>query len=252
MKTLKLSLLALAAAVVMTWSGAVQTGPAYAAGPAAAPDSVSTGEITVNGTGYVNIVPDVAYITLGVNTQDASPKTAQTRNSQQVAAVIAAVKAMGIAEKDIKTTNFYMYPQYDYSGAKGVETVVGYTVSNSVTVTVRDIDQVGALLGAAADAGANISSGVQFGLLDSSAAYHKALALAMANASAKASVIAKNLNRTVGSPSSVTESGGMYAPVYSSAGANLAAMDAGASGVPVQAGELTVTANVQMVFEYLR
>lgn len=210
------------------------------------------GEITVGGTGAVNMTPDVAYVSLGVNAQDASPKKAQEKNNEAVEKVIAALKAMGIAEKDIRTTNFYMYPNYGNSG-KGMELITGYTVNNTVTATVRDIKIVGEVLSEAADAGANVSNGVQFGLLDSSAAYNEALTLAMENASDKAQTIAKTMGKIIGSPSSVTESGGSYTPVYNSM--QRAAMDTvgGAGGaVPLQAGELTVTANVQMVFEYTR
>lgn len=242
MKSRKIVALAIAGVLLLAGMGVPSVKQAYAAEP-------NLGEITVSGTGSVSMVPDVAYVTLGVNTQDASPKTAQEKNNRLIEKVINAVIGMGIAEKDIKTTNFYMYPNYDYN--KGSEAIVGYTVSNTVTVTVRDINKVGDVLGTAADAGANVSSGVQFSLLDSTAAYNEALVLAMENASAKAKTIAGALGKSIGNPASVSESGGNYMPVYT--GLQKAAMDtaAGAS-VPVQAGELTVSATVQVVYEYAR
>ena len=219
-----------------------------AAPPVYAADA-NKGEITVSGVGSVNVNPDVAYISLGVNTQNVNPKTALEDNNRLIANVIDAIKGMGIAEKDIRTTDFNMYPNYDYSDKSG-QRISGYSVNNSVSVVIRDIAIAGDVLGAAADAGANVSGGVQFGLLDNSAAYNEALALAIANASGKAKTIADALGKPIGSPVSVTESLSYYSPY--SAGAMNMSVAADAGGVPVQSGKLTVTANVQMVYDYNR
>ncbi|MCL2351972.1 MAG: SIMPL domain-containing protein [Firmicutes bacterium] len=228
--------------------GAGASNAVYAAETSAAPGA-GKGEINVSGTGSVNINPDVAYMSLGVSTQNADAKDAMDENSRLIAAVIGAVKAAGVAEKDIRTDGFSMYPTYDYSN--GVNNITGYSVSNNVTVTVRDIASVGAVLGAAADAGANVAGGVQFGVLDNSAAYNDALALAIENAAGKARTIAKSLNLSIGSPVSVTESSGGYpAPLYT--GALNSSVANAAGNVPVQTGKLTVTANVSVTYEYAR
>jgi len=210
--------------------------------------SDNTGEISVSGAGSVNVNPDVAYVALGVTTKNADPKVALDENNQLIASVIDAVKGLGIVEKDIRTTDFNMYPDYNYAYEKGENQVTGYTVYNNVSVVVRDVSIVGEVLGTAANAGANISGGVQFGLLDNSSAYNEALVLAIQNASGKADAVAGALGKTVSSPSLVTESVNYYS-AYSATAQNLA-MEAAAGDVPIQTGKLTVTANVQMTYKY--
>lgn len=244
------------AAAIAVGMGALLLSPAGEAGGAPvnavyAADNAG-GEITVNGTGTVNVNPDVAYISLGVNTVGRDPKTVLEENNQLIAKVIGTLRGLGIADRDIRTTDFNMYPRYDYSvvAKDDTERITGYTVSNNVSVVIRDIATVGSVLGAAADAGANVSGGVQFGLLDNSAAYNEALVLAIENAAGKAKAVAGALGKAIGSPSSVTESGGYAAP-FTAREANFAVSDS-AGSVPVQSGKLTVTANVQMVYAYTR
>ena len=208
------------------------------------------GEISVSGTGSINVNPDVAYISLGVSTKGIDPKATLDENNRLIAAVISAVRDKGIAEKDIRTTDFNIYPDYNYGYYENEGQIRGYTVSNNVSVVVRDISIVGDVLGAAANAGANASGGVQFGLLDNSAAYNEALVLAIQSAVGKAEAIAGALGKSIGSPSSVAESINYYTPYYAAA-ENLS-MDAPVGNVPVQTGKLTVTANVQMVYEFVK
>ena len=203
--------------------------------------------ISVSGAGSINVNPDVAYVSLGVSTKGIDPKAALEENNRSIAAVISAVRDKGIAEKDIRTTDFNMYPDYSYGYIDNEGQIRGYTVSNNVSIVVRDIAIVGDVLGAAANAGANVSGGVQFGLLDNSAAYNEALVLAIKNAVGKAEAIAGALGKSIGSPSSVNETVNYYSPYYAAA-ENLS-MDASVGGVPVQTGKLTVTANVQMIYD---
>ena len=217
---------------------------------AANSDSVGKGEISVSGTGAINVNPDVAYVSLGVSIRGTDLKVALDENNRAIAAVISAVRAKGVAEKDIRTTEFNIYPDFSYGYDKNEEQIRGYTVSNNVSVVIRDIATVGEILGVAANAGANVSGGAQFGLLNNSAAYNEALVLAIKNAVGKAEAIAGALGKQIGSPSSVTETANYYAP-YHAAVENLS-MDAATGNVPVQTGKLTVTANVQMVYEYAK
>jgi len=210
----------------------------------------SRGDINVSGAGTINVNPDVAYISLGVNTKGTDPKAALEENNRIIAAVISAVREKDVAEKDIRTTDFNIYPDYNYGYDKYEEQVRGYTVSNNVSIVIRNIAAVGDVLGAAANAGANAYSGVQFGLLDNSAAYNEALELALKNAIGKAEAIAGALGKRLGSPSSVTETINYYSP-YHAAAENLS-VDAAVGSVPVQTGKLTVTANVQMVYEFAK
>ena len=213
-------------------------------------NSEGNGGINVSGAGTINVNPDVAYVSLGVNTKGIDPKATLEENNRLIAAVIGAIRETGVAEKDIRTTDFNIYPDYNYGYDKKEEQIRGYTVTNNVSVVIRKISAVGDVLGVAANAGANVYNGVQFGLLDNSAAYNDALVLAIKNAVGKAEAIAGALGKPLGSPSTVTENVNYYSPYY--AAAENVSMDAAVGSVPVQTGKLTVTANVQMVYEFVK
>ena len=208
------------------------------------------GVITVSGEGSVAMVPDVAHVRLGIETQDDSPLVAQANNNAIMADVLAAVKALGIEESDIQTARFNMHPIQDWHDSRGQ--VIGFRVSNSINVIVRDIYLAGTVLTAATQAGANMGSNVSFGLLDGSVAYNQALTQAVADATAKAQTIAGSLGVNLGSVIHVGEMGTAGIMPVTRA---MMAEDAMFSGtfaagapVPVQEGELIVIARVQVTF----
>ncbi|MDR1665049.1 MAG: SIMPL domain-containing protein [Clostridiales bacterium] len=211
----------------------------------------SGGSITVSGTGSVNINPDVAYASLGVSTHEANAKTAMSANNTLMEKVIAALEGLGIAERDIRTTGFTMNPSYDYSNVGGRERITGYHVSNQLTVVVRDISIIGDVLGEAAEAGANIFNNVEFAVLDESAAYNEALALAMENAGGKAQALADTLGKTA-TPVSVSENSysSYYTPIE--AGFLNTATNMADGSVPMQSGKRTVTAAVTVIYEFVK
>lgn len=212
--------------------------------------------ITVSGEASVAVEPDVAFVFLGVETQDASALESQIRNNAIMENVIAAILATGIDESDIQTARFNMHPMHDWNTLDGNPRVIGYMVSNSVSVTVRDIDRVGAVLGAATEAGANAASNISFGLLDSSEPYNQALAQAVADATTKAQVIAASLGINLGNVQHVVEIGSTgfmpmpRAEAMFAAGAFFA-QDMAIS-VPMHGGELDIIARVQVTFEIAR
>ena len=203
-------------------------------------------KISVSGTGSVNVNPDVAYISLGVSTRGVDIKQILDENNQAVASVIKAIMDKGVAEKDIRTSDFSMYPEYSYNYDKDSEQIRGYTVSNNITVVIRDIASVGDILGTAANAGANASGGVQFGMLDNSSVYNEALVLAIRNAVGKAETISGELGMKLDNPSLVSENISYYTPYLASA-VNFS-RDEAVGSVPVQSGKLTITAHVQMEY----
>jgi len=204
------------------------------------------GTITVSGMGAVNAKPDIAYISMGYTNQDADSKTAQSQNNTQMAAIIAAIKTLNIADKDIQTTMFNIYPQTDYNNGNKI---TGYIVTNMVQVTVRNLDQAGAVMDQAVAAGANAGGGIQFAIADPSPYYEQAMGLAIQNAASKAGAIAKSINVTIGKPSQILEMSGVYTPVLYGNANTMSLADSGA-GMPVQSGDLTVSANIQVVYEY--
>lgn len=208
----------------------------------------TVGKITVSGEGKVTVTPDVAHVTIGVQTQNADAKEAQAENNRDMTKLIEAVIAEGIAEKDIQTTGYSIYPSY---GKDSEGKITGYTAYNNVTVTIKDLNKIGAVLETALANGGNVAGGIQFGILDSSKHYEEALTLAIENAKIKGTTIAKAIGKTIGIPVEINETGGNYVPYQRVEAAYMAGgmvMDAGYSSI--QTGELNVTANIQVVYEY--
>lgn len=214
---------------------------AYAAEPAT---------ITVTGSGEVTMMPDIATVTFDISTTDPDSSTALTRNNATTEAVMQALRSAGIQEDDLTTTRFSVNPQHRWEG--GTQILIGYIASISLRATIRDIDTVGHILAAATDAGATRVGNVQFSIQDSSAAYNQALALAVANAASRANAIATAVGGSISGVVSVTETGGTFQPVATAdtwvEPMMMAEADARFTDVPVQAGELTVRANVRIVY----
>lgn len=204
--------------------------------------------LNVSGSGTINATPDTAYVTLGVVTENKDAKTAQQDNAKAMDKVIAAIKSSGIKDDDIKTVNYSIYPKYDYNRDTGASSIIGYTVNNSVQVTVRAIDKAGSIIDLAANSGVNLTSNINFGLSDYDKAYNEALKKALEAAKLKAESMAGVYGIKLGVPVTINENGG-YSPVYSN-GAYAKAEDAGAAVTPIQAGTMEIKANVSVVYEY--
>jgi uncharacterized protein YggE len=197
------------------------------------------GTISVTGSGTVTTEPDTATTTFGVVTQGATAQEAMARNSQEMAKVIDALKRAGIASKDLQTQYVSLDPRYDNQGRE----VVGYTASNSVAAIVRDLERAGNVIDAAVTAGANTVSGPSLSRDDQSKLYNDALERAVANAKAKADVLARAAGVSVGAVQSMTESpqtGGGPMPVSFAAMAD--------SATPIERGTTKIVANVRVVF----
>lgn len=199
--------------------------------------------IHVSGSASVEVAPDIASATIGVRNFDADAATAVTDNSIRVAAVIGAVRALGVAEQDLQTQNISVSPQRDYKEDRP-DSITGFWVSNTVALTVRDVSLVGEVLQAAIEAGANEVYGLQFAISNPDSIQDVARELAVADARRRAEVLAAAAGVRVGQVISLSEGSVSIPPNYR--GDYEAAADAGA--VPIEAGEVTVTANVQMVF----
>ncbi|MBC7262345.1 MAG: SIMPL domain-containing protein, partial [Chloroflexi bacterium] len=164
--------------------------------------------LSVTGTGTATAAPDIAYVQLGVDVKSASPAEASAENAQRMDAIMAAVKELGIAEKDVRTTTFSIFAeeQMDSEGKPTGQTL--YHVVNKVQITVRELDKVGALLEKAIQAGANSIDGVSFGLADPEALQREARSKAMADAQKRAQQLAEGLGVKLGQPQQISEWGG--------------------------------------------
>jgi uncharacterized protein YggE len=219
----------------------------------AAPASAQTGvpadtprTISVSGTGVAYGSPDIATAQVGVQTRGEDPGQAMDDNNTKMAALIAALKALGIADKDIQTTNFSVYAQQDYNPQTGValETIT-YVVDNTVNITVRDLGQLGDVLSGAVAAGANSVYGISFSVENQSALEQTAREQAMNDARARAEALANLAGVTLDVPLSISESFSGGEPIYV---ARDMAAQAGGSAVPVQTGQITVNLNVSVTY----
>ena len=200
--------------------------------------------IQVTGTGSVQAKPDTASISIGVSTEDGNAQNAVSRNNAATAKVISELEAAAIEKKDLKTSNFSAYPQYRTEGSDK-HAVVTYRASNTVTVTVLNLDKVGDILTKAVAAGSNQISGPNFSVSDPEKYLAEARKKAVENAIAKASVYANAAGLKLGSILSMVEEGAA-APVY---GPRSAAFSAAAAPVPVEAGEESIQARILLVVE---
>lgn len=196
--------------------------------------------LTVQGSATVTLAPDMAEVTVGVSTvKDAVADAAET-NAKLVNSVIDALKALGLTDADMTTQDFNVSPQYDYSSF-GTQSVKGYQVHNSLRIVIRDLEQLGAILDAAMNAGANECYGVTFLATGAAEATDKALTLAIAEAARKAQLMADASGLKVYKLEALTEnqSGGYYR------GAVNTVMDAGlAKGTTILADKLEFSASV--------
>ncbi|WP_343079833.1 SIMPL domain-containing protein [Ostreiculturibacter nitratireducens] len=200
--------------------------------------------ITVTGEGQVAATPDMAQISLGVTTEAESAAAALAANSEEMARVLAFLKAEGIEDRDLQTTGLSLYPLYEDSERAGrrAPQIVGFTASNSLTIRVRALDRLGGLLDAVVGEGANTLNGLSFGLQDPADQLDEARRRAVADARRRAEILATAAGVTLGPVVSMTEQSGYPMPMA------MEASFAKAAPVPVAAGEMTVTANVTMIF----
>lgn len=207
------------------------------------------GSITVVGEGKVSLKPDIARVTIGVETVNVSVQEATAANKTIVEAVLAALQAEGIAENDLRTTGFSVYA--DRYGPEGIlpDDQVRYRVSNSVSVTIRDLDKIGVIIDVAVEAGANNIYGVEFALDDISIAESDARSAAVANGLKKAGELAELSGMSLGRVISVSEVIGMGGGYYAGNFSEAARMGlGGGGGAPIAPGQLDLVMQLQMVF----
>lgn len=220
-----------------------------AAQPATQPprEAASFETVSVTGTGRVTLTPDRFSFNVGVQTQAPSVEDAVNQNNTKVAAVIAALKKGGATDAEIRTTGFSIYPQQDFSQGQ-VPRILGYQVTNNITVSRKQIGDAGRLLQAAISAGVNQASGIQFEVSDPRRGRDEGLKAAFDDARGKASVLAAAAGRTLGRALSITE-GGAAEPPRPMPGIRTMAMQAKVSEVPVEGGSQDLSFTVSAVFE---
>lgn len=198
--------------------------------------------ITVTGTGVVEAAPDIATLSIGVTTQGATAAEALSMNSAATESVIARLTAAGIEPRDLQTSNLSLNPNwtgYDSSSP----TISGYVAANLLTVRVRQLDTLGAVLDAAVTDGANTLNGLTFGLADPEPVLNEARKEAVADAKAKAALLAEAAGVTLGKLVSISEGMAPTDPVP------MFRAEAASAPVPVAGGELGLSASVTLNYQ---
>jgi len=220
--------------------------------PTTVPPTTTAGtprtDIGVSGTGRVSVTPDTAIASIGVDITAPTLAGALDEASTKMTTVIDAIKAAGVADEDIQTTSYNVFPITNQPGEGETATVTGYRVSNLVTVKIREIDDVGAVMDAALEAGANSINSVYFTVDDPTQAQAEARTAAVQDAMAKAEALATAAGVNVGRIVSISELSGNVIPFRGAFDAFPAPQAGGGAG-PVETGSTEITVNVEMHFE---
>jgi uncharacterized protein YggE len=232
---------AVGALIVAVAALSVHTGPA--AGAPTTGTDVALHTLTVSASGKVTVVPDVARVYLGVTLIKPTVREARAAAAGAMTNILAAIKALGVADKDIQTTGLSLSTQY--ASGSNVK-IVGYAISEQVQVTVRDLDKAGDVVDAATAKGATDVNGMSFEIADPAKAQNDARAAAVSAAHDSAVAMASAAHVTLGAVVSIADAGASTPIFYGSASAAVPMADV---KTPVQPGTQDVSAQVTVVYE---
>ena len=206
--------------------------------------------ITVSGTGEVYATPDVGLINISVKTEGKDVATATNENTVKMNEILSFIKGQGIADKDIKTTNFNINPYYEWNDKTGARSLTGYEITQTINVKIRDLSKIGAVISGATEKGANDISSLSFIVDDDEKVKEDAKNLAIKDAQEKA----KNLEKALGIKmvKIMNFSDSSYTP-YVSYDQNYSyklesAAGAGVMSPTIQTGENKITSTVSITY----
>lgn len=201
--------------------------------------------------GEVKATPDMATISMGVQTQAKTAAAAMAQNAQQMTRVVAALKAAGIAEKDIQTSGLNLSAQYAYVDNQPPR-LTGYQASNTVTIRVNDLARLGRTIDAVVEVGANQIHGIGFGLRDTAAAETQARLAAVKALQAKAELYAGATGHRLARMVTLSEGASYGAPPPMPMMEAMAMRSMDKASTPVSPGELTVRVDISGIYELTR
>jgi uncharacterized protein YggE len=199
--------------------------------------------LSITGHGEAHGRPDIAQIQAGVTTTAPTAAAALSGNNSRMNSVFAALKKLGVPDRNIQTSGFSVFPQYTNGDNNNPRRLTGYQVSNTVSVKLEEIDRTGPALDALVAAGANQMNGISFDIARPEPLLDQARADAVTDARHRAEVYAKAAGISLGPIQSISENGASAPPrpMY-----RMAMM---ADAAPVAPGEQTLSADVTMVWE---
>ena len=202
--------------------------------------------ITVMGEGVVEARPDMATIRLGVTTEARGAREAIDDNSRAMAGVLARLDGLGIEARDMQTASFSVQPRWSKASySSGDQKIDGFVVYNMLVVRVRNLDALGEVLDDVTRDGANTFDGLHFGLQDPGPTDDEARRLAAMDGKRKAELYAQAAGVTLGPLVRIDEQGAVGGP----GPVMMAEARMASNAVPVAAGEVSITARVQMIYE---
>ncbi len=209
-------------------------------------ETMTDRQIQVSGEGHVEVAPDLAVITLGVSKEAKEAGEAMALVSEDMSAVVQELRAVGIAAKDLQTQQISLHPVWSnggsYSGSEQ-RRITGFSASNTLNLRVRDLDQLGEVLDRVLRAGANQFQGLRFDVADHAALQDQMRTSAIADARHKAEILAEAAGVTLGPVRSIADQN-------QGGGRPMMAMEMSrSSAMPVEAGELSFSHNVLVVFD---
>lgn len=244
---MKIPVLTAAFAAILLASGA--SAALAQPAPDASAEAWRATSLNLSASGEVKAPPDMATITLGVRTEAPTAAQAMADNASRMSEVVAALKRQGVEARDIQTSGLDLNPQYAYDQNQPPR-LTGYQASNQVGITVNDLSRLGRTIDAVVGGGANQISGISFGLKDPKAAQDAARLKAVQALQAKAQLLAGAMGYRVARLVNLTE--GENAPPPPRPMAFATAKLAQSAATPVEAGQLTVRAEVSATFELTR
>lgn len=204
--------------------------------------------IWVTGQGEVTAIPDLASLRLGVEAQADTVAEARTEASEAMNKVMEALKDNGVAEEDIQTQQFSIYPMTRWNERKEEEEIIGYRVTNMVVAKIREVDKAGEIIEAVAEAGGDLTriQSISFTVDDPTEYYREARAKAMEDAKDKATQLADAAGVELSEPTYISE-GSVYRPEVSRYFPEIEE-EMAAPQPPISPGELEITVSVQVVY----
>lgn len=218
-----------------------------------AAQSGQSGTISVTGVGEVIVTPDTANIQIGVQVFSQELAEAQRQSTEQISTIIDTIKAAGIADRDIQTSNYSVSIRQQYDDQGIATAVLGYDIYNTLSVTVRDLDDLGTILDQVVAAGANQIYGIYFFTSDLTGATEQAREAAVKDAEERAGQLADAAGVEIGRIVNISE-GYSPAPMPVDYGKGGRAADAQMAGseVPILSGSQTVQIAVSVTYEIVQ
>ncbi|MDD4625429.1 MAG: SIMPL domain-containing protein [Candidatus Paceibacterota bacterium] len=204
-------------------------------------------EITVSASGQAFVIPDIALVRLGVTTEGFDIAAITSDNNEKMNKIIGEIKAIGVEEKDIQTTNYSLSPKYDYS--RGSRIFKGYTLIQQITVKAREFEKIGDILNKASNNGANLIGDFQFTIEDENSAKQSARADAIQKAKAQAESIAEQSGLKLGKIVNVYEGGYPSSYDYSAKSSAEVLGMGGGTAADIEPGQQEISVSINLVYE---